>query len=226
LEAGQREFGTNKIYRMGIRLYIKNRLFEIKNKSRHIKLGKGTIIVNSKLGLYNTFYSNIELVDCEIDDYVYVSYGSKIAHTEIGKFCSIGPDCKIGLGKHPTDYISTFPAFYSKEKQCQITFVDKNYFDETNQITIGNDVWIGANTIIMDGVNIGNGAVIGAGSIVTKDVQPYSVVAGVPAKELKKRFSNEEIEKLLRINWWEKDLNWLKENAQYFHNNQEFFKRF
>jgi acetyltransferase-like isoleucine patch superfamily enzyme len=207
---------------MGLKLHIKNKLFEIKNKSKHIRIGYNTIIVNSKIGLYNTFYDNIEIVDCDIDDFVYISYGSKIANTKIGKFCSIGPDCKIGLGKHPTNFVSTFPAFFSTRKQCQVAFVNKNYFEEIQKIIIGNDVWIGANAIIMDGVNIEDGAIIAAGAIVTKDVQPYSIVAGIPAKEIRKRFSNEDVNKLLKIKWWERDLKWLKENADSFNDPDKF----
>lgn len=211
---------------IGLRLYIKNKLFEIKNKSKHIRLGYGTIIINSKIGLYNTFYNYVEIFNCEIDDFVYIASGTKIGSTKIGKFCSIGPDCKIGLGKHPTGFISTFPAFFSTKRQCQISFVNKNYFEEIHPIIIGNDVWIGANAIIMDGVKIGDGAIIAAAAVVTKDVQPFSIVAGVPAREIRKRFTSEEINKLMKIKWWERDVNWLKENADLFNDNKKFISKY
>jgi acetyltransferase-like isoleucine patch superfamily enzyme len=209
-----------------LKLRLQNKIFEFKNRSRHIKIHFQARIQNSKLGLFNTINSNAEIINCKIDDFVYVSSGTKISNTTIGKFCSIGPDCKIGLGMHPTDYISTFPAFFSTKNQCQISFVKKDEFRETKKITIGNDVWIGANAIILDGIVVGDGAIIAAAAVVTKNVDPFSIVAGVPAKEIKKRFTTEEINKLIKIKWWEKDLSWLKCNALLFKSKSQFFLKF
>lgn len=112
--------------------------------------------------------------------------------SSIGRYCSINENAVIVEG-HAIDAVSTFP------------FSNGILSEENDLVTIGNDVWIGENTVITMGVKIGDGAVIGAGSVVTHDVMPYSVVGGVPAREIKKRFSNEEIEKLLRIAWWNWD---------------------
>lgn len=90
-------------------------------------------------------------------------------------------------------------------------------------MTIGNDVWIGANALIVDNITIGDGAIVAAGAIVTKNVEPYMIVGGMPATPIKKRFSDEQIEKLLRIKWWDKNLEWLKANHRLFHDPEKFF---
>jgi acetyltransferase-like isoleucine patch superfamily enzyme len=136
----------------------------------------------------------------------------------IGKFCSIGPEFKCGIGKHPSQkYVSTSPVFYSNGGQLPLSFVSKNYFDEYDTTIIGNDVWIGSDVIIMDGVNIGDGAIIASGAVVTKDVEPYSVVGGIPARHIRYRFNPEEIAFLLDFKWWDKDREWLKTHAAEFH---------
>jgi acetyltransferase-like isoleucine patch superfamily enzyme len=137
-----------------------------------------------------------------IGSYSYVSHHTEIFGTKIGKFCSIGPGCRIGVGIHPTHFISTSPVFFSTKKQAGISFVSKNIFEENREIRIGNDVWIGANVIILDGIEIGTGAIIAAGAVVTRDVTPYTIMAGVPAIPKKKRFSQKQIECLLQSQWW------------------------
>jgi len=145
----------------------------------------------------------------------------------IGKFCSIAQDVSIGLGKHPlNDFVSTHPSFYSVHKQCGFSFSDTQYFDEMGNVTIGNDVWIGANSIILDDVIIGNGAVIAANSVVTKDVRAYAIVGGTPAKIIKYRFSEEDIVFLEKFKWWDKDHSWLQENFKLMHNISSFKKTF
>ncbi|MBI5324137.1 MAG: CatB-related O-acetyltransferase [Ignavibacteriae bacterium] len=151
--------------------------------------------------------------------------------TNIGRFCAIGENVRTHLGLHPSkEWVSVHPAFFSNQAQAGFTFTTANLFDEHKYIDddkkfvveIGNDVWIANNVIIMDGVKIGDGAVIGAGSIVTKDVEPYSVVGGVPAKIISKRFSDEQIEKLLKIKWWNWDYEKIKENSDLFSNIEKF----
>ncbi len=121
-------------------------------------------------------------------------------------------------------FVSTHPIFYSLKKQCGITFSDKNYFIEEKPILIGNDVWIGSNVVILGGVTIGDGAIIASGAVVTKDIPSFKIYGGIPAKHLKDRFTNEEVAFLTRIKWWERDLNWLKENFKLFHNIQDLIK--
>ena len=204
--------------------YFKSCLMLFKERGKHLKIGYLSNLNNVDIGNYNTFYDNITVTNSKIEDFVYVGSNTIICNTSIGKFCSIGPDVKIGLGKHPAHYISTFPAFFSTRKQCQIAFADKKYFEESGRIIIGNDVWIGANAIILDNIIIGDGAIIATGAVVTKNIDPYSIVGGVPAHLLKKRFSDQEITLLQNFKWWDKDINWIKQNFASFNIPADFFK--
>ncbi|MFM7456864.1 MAG: CatB-related O-acetyltransferase, partial [Vulcanococcus sp.] len=122
-------------------------------------------------------------------------------NTEIGSFCSIANNVKIGGGKHPIDWASTSPVFYKGRDSVTKKF---SIFerDQVMITKIEHDVWIGEGCIIKQGVIIGVGSVIGMGSVVTKDVEPYSIVGGVPAKHIKYRFSKEIITKLIQSEWW------------------------
>jgi acetyltransferase-like isoleucine patch superfamily enzyme len=154
--------------------------------------------ISPKAKLYAPYYLN----NVKLGDYSYISKNSNLTNTTIGKFCSIGPNFNSGLGLHPTNGISTSPMFYSTLKQNGFSLVNKNAFEETKPITIGNDVYIGANVTILDGIRIADGAVIGAGAIVTKDIPPYAISVGIPAKVFKYRFNDETIDKLLKRQWW------------------------
>ena len=123
----------------------------------------------------------------QLGDYSYISKNSNISNCSIGKFCSIGPNFCCGLGIHPTDGISTSPMFYSTAKQNGVTLCKEDKIHEFAKTIIGNDVFIGANVTVLDGVTIGDGAIVGAGAVVTKDVPPYAIVGGNPAKILKYR---------------------------------------
>ena len=138
-----------------------------------------------------------------VGDYSYIAYNAHLKNTDIGKFCSIGPNCCCGLGMHPTHGISTAPMFYSTAKQNGITLRSKDDYIESKHTIIGNDVFIGANVTILDGVTIGDGAIIGAGAVVSKDIPPYAVAVGSPIHITKYRFSQEQIESLIRIKWWD-----------------------
>ncbi len=127
--------------------------------------------------------------------------------TTIGSFCSIGPRVVLGHGEHPVSYLSASPYFYFKELgYMDFTKVPKHQeFWEVKPIHIGNDVWIGDGVFVKNGVTIGDGAVIGARAVVTKDVPPYAIVVGQPAKILKYRFPQEIIDELLELKWWDFD---------------------
>ncbi|MBS2097104.1 CatB-related O-acetyltransferase [Carboxylicivirga linearis] len=187
-----------------------------RHRYKNLKIHYNVHIGGTILGMYNTFYDNVEVRNCSVGSHVYVSQNTIISNATIGSFCSIGANCKIGLGKHPINYLSTYPAFYSNRKQSQISFVKENHFEEIGRVVIGNDVWIGSNVTILDDVTIGNGAIIAAGAVVNKDVSPYSIVGGIPARHIKFRFSIEVIEKLKQFKWWEKEEKWLLENLNFF----------
>jgi acetyltransferase-like isoleucine patch superfamily enzyme len=194
-----------------------------KYKNKKLKMGYLSYAKNSTFDYFNTLQDNVSLVNSSLGSFTYISTNTKIANTQIGKFCSIGPDCKIGLGKHPTDtYVSTHPAFFSSSKRAQMTFSDSNYFQETENILIGNDVWIGANVIVTDGIHIADGVIVAAGSVVTKDIPPYAIVGGIPATIIRYRFNEQEIKKLLDIKWWNMNVDYLKDNFKKFHNIKHF----
>lgn len=140
---------------------------------------------------------------------------------KVGRFCSIGSDVKVIIGIHPVTYpyATTCPMFYSLRKQNGAKFTSKQEFEEyayadgENPVVIGNDVWINSHARIVSGVTIGNGAVLLAGCVVTKDVPPYAIVGGVPAKILKYRYSEEDIAFLEKFQWWNKSPDWLSKNS-------------
>ena len=140
----------------------------------------------------------------------YIGEHSSIVGT-VGNYCSIGAYVKTVAGNHPVEYASTSPVFFSTLKQCGKSYVKKKTYDEMlsrngkNGVTIGNDVWIGYGVLIKDGITIGDGAIIGMGSVVTKDVEPYAIVGGNPARVIKHRFSQDIIDKMLEVKWWYMD---------------------
>lgn len=154
----------------------------------------------------------------------YISAHCDMAMTKIGKFTSVGPRVVVNPGRHPYTYpfVTTCPAFYSTRKQNSETFVNNNFYGEFNfvenhyVVKIGNDCWIGEGALITGGVTIGDGAVILAHAVVTKDVPPYAIVGGVPAKTIKYRYREDDIDFLLKFKWWDKPIEWMKENVALF----------
>lgn len=150
---------------------------------------------------------NSFVLNSTIKSFSYVGKNSIIQNANIGSYCSIANDVLIGLGAHPILNFSTSPLFYRINNPLNIQLIETNFdfdynFNEYQPIEIGNDVWIGARAILMDGVKVGDGAIIAAGAVVTKDVAPYAIVGGVPAKVIRHRFTSDRIEKLLKLQWW------------------------
>ena len=165
----------------------------------------------------------------EIGKYTYIGNNCEFSNCRIGSFCSISSNIKIIIGSHPSSkWISTHPMFFSKKCYVGKGFIDKDRYDEFSTTIagyyceIGNDVWIGRNVSIMQGVTIGNGVIIGTNSLITKNVPPYSVVVGSPGKIIRMRFQKDEIELLEKIEWWNWDIERIKNMALYFNDINEF----
>ena len=144
-----------------------------------------------------------------IGRFSYINRRTTVARgTKIGRFCSIGKNVEISVFDHPMEWLSSSPVSYN----LHLHFPDEkglfvqSKIDRKKAATIGNDVWISSNSVILRGVTIGDGCVVGAGSIVTRDVPPYSIVAGTPARLIRKRFDDETIERLLSTAWWDRPL--------------------
>ena len=161
-------------------------------------------------------HSRLSQLNCKlrragiIGEHTYVVPGSVIvdSRTRIGKFCSIAKNVSIGTLMHPLHTLTTHPVSYAGEtdKTDKLRILPENRieFQNTTPVRIGNDVWIGLNAVVMDGVTIGDGAVIGAGAVVTKDIPPYAIAVGVPARVIKYRFEPEIIARLLKTRWWDR----------------------
>lgn len=208
-------------------LFIYFHQFYFKKKVKNLQLGVKTMVFKScNLSSNVNIGDNGTLSNTSIDSYSYLGGNCKVHYTTIGKFCSIGSDVKIGLSNHPTKtFVSTSPYFYLPDFNGNKTFVNKQYYNPIKPITIGNDVWIGANVIINDGVIIGDGVVIAAGAVVTKDVEPFAIIGGVPAKTIKMRHTTEQINQLLELKWWDKDIKWIVANLKEFRDIELMLKK-
>ena len=207
---------------------LRSILIEIYTNYKLLKKNK-TLKLSGKVRIRNTIFGRCNFVQDSIinntylGDYSYVAKGSEINNCTIGKYCCIAPNVKIGLGEHPVkDFVSIHPVFYTDTAHLGYSFTNENYFKEYYDTTIGNDVWIGANVIIKGGVKIGDGVIIASGAIVTKDVDAFSIVGGVPAKFIKTRFEPNEIVFLKEYKWWDRDYDFLKNNHLLFHDIKKF----
>jgi len=169
-----------------------------------------------------------------------MGYGSYIGrssqlHATIGRYCCISDRVYSITGTHPTkQFVSIHPAFYARQQHNELSYVSDNYFEQNRYnpvdgktaIYIGNDVWIGCDVTLLGGIRIGDGAIIAAGAVVTRDVEPYTIVGGVPAKPIRKRFTEEQIAFLQDFRWWDKDQSWIRANSMLFRDIEELMKRY
>lgn len=180
------------------------RVLQYFNKKRFFKAVSLFSIFDKNTKFSNKVYiaPGVKLGNVTIGDYTRIRHFSTIYFTSIGKFSAVGRNARIGIAQHPTNLLSTNLIFY-KNNPISNKWVKPIQFEDYKSISIGNDVWIGESVMIMGGVSIGDGAIVAARSVVTKDVPPYAIVAGVPAKVVKYRFDEETIVKLLNLRWWD-----------------------
>lgn len=160
----------------------------------------------------------------------YMGQDNVLYNVSIGKYCCLANNIKVIGATHPTSkFVSFHPAFYSMGKQAGFTYTTMQRFDEHRFVDgrffckIGSDVWIGEDVKILGGVTIGDGALVAAGAVVIRDVPPYTIVGGVPAKVIKSRFEPSQVEFLLKFQWWNKDEDWIKDNVEKFQDITQFY---
>ena len=155
-------------------------------------------------GTWTEVGERTKIAETTMGDYSYICNDGDVIYTTIGKFCSIASGVRINPGNHPVERAALHHFTY-RSAQFELGEDDPDFFDWRRgyPVTIGNDVWIGHGVTVMPGVSIGDGAAIGSGAVVTKDVEPFTIVAGVPAKPIRKRFDDETCAKLARLQWWD-----------------------
>lgn len=171
---------------------------------------------NNKIGA-NTYFRG------SMGRYSYIGSGSRI-DARVGSFCSIGPSVRVVNANHPVDFVSTSPATFSTLGQCVGTLSNEDRFQEVLTLDdesgfaceIGDDVWVGERVLLRGGVRLGEGCVVAMGAVVTKDVSPYAIVGGCPARVIRYRFGEETRDRLLRLRWWDRDWRWIAERTPMF----------
>ncbi len=164
-------------------------------------------------------YRGAKIKGAVIGAHTYISANTDIENAEIGKFCSVADYCRIGMSSHSLNFLSTSPIFTQTGNALQDRWIEKDIFEKKSdeeRTYIGNDVWIGSHAMVLGGVKVGDGAVIGAGAVVTKDVPPYAIVGGVPARIIRYRFSPDIIKELEELQWWLLPEEGIKNNIHLF----------
>lgn len=216
--------------------YIITFFFGFYLKRKRVIVAPNCILTRATtFGGKNRVNGNCNIANSIIGTGTYIGANCSLANVLIGNYCSIAQNVKVISATHPTSkFVSTHPAFFSVAKQAGFTYADELKFEETiywNKdkaicVHIGNDVWIGEDVKIIGGIEIGNGAIIAAGAVVTKNVLPYSIVGGVPAKLIKFRFPEDQIVFLQKFNWWDKNDEWIHKNSATFCDMELFYKKF
>lgn len=191
--------------------------------NRVIKKLRLSAVKRSHLDKTSKIESGTSFIQSTMARHSFCGYDCTILNAEIGAFCSIASGVKIGGVAHPIHFVSTSPVFLSHKDSIKVKYA-RHDFLPMEKTRIGNDVWIGDGAFIKAGIYIGTGAVVGMGAVVTKDVPPYAIVAGNPARVIRKRFSDEMIQSLLKTEWWNRSDTELSKLGAYVTDPNEFIK--
>ena len=189
-----------------------------------MKKTRGTALLNSTIHPTSKVEPGSQAVNVQMDKHSFCGYNCDLNNVSIGSFCSIANGVIIGGGMHPIEWVSTSPVFYEGRDSVKAKFSEHKRTAPLQSV-VGHDVWIGQNVMVKQGVTIGTGAVVGMGSIVTKDVPPYAIVAGNPARVIRMRFNEDLAERLLASKWWTMDEKKLAELGQYATEPEQFLNR-
>lgn len=194
---------------------------------------KNHVDINTRIGKGTRIMQNNIICSSTIGNCTTIGSNNILNNAVIGSFCSIGSNICVLDSRHPMyePFVSTSPCFYKSSFPMPLIKSDFEFDEKTrNQnglsVDIGNDVWIGTNVTIIGNIKIGDGVVIGAGSVVTKDVEPYAVIAGNPARKIKERYNSNIIESLLKIQWWKWPLDKIEKSKKDFSNINLFIKKY
>ncbi len=192
------------------------------------KIGENVILKQTQLGEYVHISDDAVFEEVEFGDYSYTAGHNQIHYATIGKFASIATYVRINPGNHPTYQRIAQHHFTYRSSAYDLGEDDSEFFNwrREHAVSVGHDVWIGHNAVIMPGVKIGNGAVIGSSSVVTKDVEPFSIVAGVAAKKIGMRFEDPLIERIERSRWWDWDHQTLQQRMPEFRHLESFIEKY
>lgn len=183
-------------------------------------------IRNSFLGSWTDIGPGVDITESEVGDYTYFAGDASAIYSTIGKFCSIASHVRINPGNHPMLRVMQHHCTYRRVQYGFDTKNDEEFFNwrRADRVEMGHDVWLGHGVIVMPGIRIGTGAVVGSGAVVTKDIPPYAVAVGVPAKVIKMRFEEAVVERVMKSCWWEWDRKTLEARFQEFLDIETFLK--
>jgi phosphonate metabolism protein (transferase hexapeptide repeat family) len=167
-------------------------------------------------------------VESTFGDYSYTAGDVSIIYSEVGKFCSIASHARLNPGNHPMERVTQHHMTYRRVQYGFDDTDDESFFNwrRADKVTVGHDVWIGHGAILLPGVTVGTGAVVGAGAVVTKDIEPYTIVVGVPAKPIRRRFAPEVAGQLMAIAWWDWPRELLEERFTDFNDLELFLRKY
>lgn len=191
-------------------------------------ISNSAVVQDCHFGRYTEVGDGVHMSGCTMDDYSYVCRGSELISTDIGKFANIAAMVRINPGFHPMERPSQHHFTYRLTRYGLADEDDLAFFDwrRRQRVSIGHDTWIGHGVVVMPGVQIGHGAVVGSNSVVTRDVPPYAIAAGAPARVLRMRFPREIVNALIATAWWDWDHETLASRLADFSDLRGFLHRY